>query len=99
MDIRPYIWGAFLLGPALTGLIGGMAYGSATRGAVLATTSALGVLAGVGGWVLIAWGGPLSLLFGPVAMACGWGAGTALAVIAFARMDRLRRSASADPHP
>jgi len=93
MDMGPYIVGACLVAPAVTGIIGGAAYRSARRGTALAATSLLGVLAGVGAWVVIGGygmgGGPASLLFGPVALLGGWASGIALAVIPFTYIDRL----------
>ena len=101
MNMAPYIFWACIIGPAATGILGGAALRSVRRGAVLAATSLLGVLAGVGAWVLVGGyvvgGGPLSLLLGPVTLLCGWLVGIWLAGVLFTRNHRLQESPPGDP--
>ena len=96
-----WICGACIVCPALTAIVGALVYGSVTRAAVLAASSFLGVLAGIGGWLVVGGyiigGGPLSVLLYPVAIVFGWAAGTATAVLAFTQTDRLAKSHPADP--
>ncbi len=94
---------ACVVGPVLTGLVAGCAFRSPARGICLAVNSLLGLLGGVGMWLMVGGfimgGGPPSLVFGPIALVCGWAVGIAVPIVAFRLVDRTRRSDSTEDSP